>query len=173
MAGNWTTSSRTLKRAGLRPMWIFHTVSRMRSQSIIRRFWCANICVGRGRWPGHGRRSLVEAPAATCGGADARGRLARGSWSLRSQVRGTLRQAQVRLSTPRTRTHPWGPRLCGTRHLAPLGTMWPYRLTMVILPLPPPSLQGSTLFFNGIGHGLRCKRLIAMEFFADNRQQRT
>jgi hypothetical protein len=43
---------------------------------------------------------------------------------------------------------------------------------MVILPLPPPSLQGSTLFFNGIGHGLRCKRLIAMEFFADNRQQR-
>ena len=40
------------------------------------------------------------------------------------------------------------------------------------LPLPPPSLQASGLFFNGIGHGLRCKRMIAMEFFADNRQQR-
>ena len=44
--------------------------------------------------------------------------------------------------------------------------------TIVILPLPPPSLKISGLFFNGIGHGLRCKRMIAMEFFADNRQQR-
>jgi hypothetical protein len=36
----------------------------------------------------------------------------------------------------------------------------------------PPSLQGSSFFFNGIGHALRCKRMIAMEFFADNRKQR-
>jgi hypothetical protein len=47
-----------------------------------------------------------------------------------------------------------------------------HRLTIAILPPPPPSLQASGLFFSEIGHGLRCKWLIAMEFFADNRQQR-
>jgi len=56
--------------------------------------------------------------------------------------------------------------------LGSAGKMWRHRLTMVILPPSPPSLQRSTLFFNGIGHGLRCKRMIPMEFFADNRQQR-
>jgi hypothetical protein len=37
----------------------------------------------------------------------------------------------------------------------------------VLLPPAPPSLQRSALFFNGIGHGLRCKSMISIEFFAD------
>jgi len=40
------------------------------------------------------------------------------------------------------------------------------------IPLPPISAR-KYLVFQWYRHGLRCKRLIAMEFFADNRQQRT
>ena len=62
--------------------------------------------------------------------------------------------------------------MAGDWQWSPPGTMGRHRLTIVILPPAPPSLQRSALFFNGIGHGPNCKPMISMEFFADMRQQR-
>ena len=78
----------------------------------------------------------------TCGGAEAGGRLALGIVRVTLAAVSEMRPVYF-VGDPPGLYHPWG------------------------IPLPPPSLQGSTLFFIGIQDGLRFNRMIPLKLFAD------